>query len=850
VNDPVKAASRIPDSEQTSQDVDATAVSVETSISVSEHNLGSIGPYYLITKLGEGGMGTVWLAEQLAPVHRRVAIKVVKSGRFSDQALRRFDLERQSLAIMNHPAIAKVFDAGSTSDGQPYFVMEYASGLPITNYCNQKRLGTRERIELMIKVCEGVQHAHQNAIIHRDLKPSNILVTEVDGKPLPRVIDFGIAKAMQAKGAEGDTIASFTQAGGMIGTPGYMSPEQADPAILDVDTRSDVYSLGVVLYQLLTSSLPFDPKQWHIKPLHEVLRQMQEEDPQAPSTRVSTNSSEAAANSGTEAHKLISVLRGDLDWITLKALERDRERRYSSPSELAADLNRFLQNEPIVARPPSFTYRAQKFVRRNRLAVAFSAAMVLLIVGFAISMIIERNRARREAETAQRVSDFMTGMFKVSDPGESRGNSVTAREILDKASTQIEKGLGQDPHVQARLMQTMGSTYHQLGLNKEANNLLEQAVAVQARVLGPENPETLRSKAILGTVVKAQGRASEAEKLLRQTLASQQRVLGPDHLETMQTVSYLTDTLNGAGQFAEAEGLIRRTLANQQKKLGPEDPATLRSMRSLTQNLNDQGRLAEAEKLGQETIALERKALGPDHPGTLWSMNQLALTYQDDKRYPEAEKLFRETYAASMRVLGPDHTNTRAALSNIGLTLQLQGKYAEAEVIQREELQRTSKLEGPEHPDTLDSMNNLGITLGKQGKFQESERLLRNTLEIEIRTLGLSSPNTRHTMGNLASTLAYEKREAEALALFEKMLAASAKTEGTELMDAHYQYAGGLVILGHLDEAFKQLEQAVKLGFENKDQLMNEADLKPLQSDSRFPTLLEQIEKNKTTASK
>lgn len=846
MNDPAKLASQTPG---LSQDVDATAVS-ETSIPVTERNLGSIGPYYLISKLGEGGMGTVWLAEQLVPVHRRVAIKVVKSGRFSDQALRRFDLERQSLAIMNHPAIAKVFDAGSTSEGQPYFVMEYVSGLPITNYCNQKRLGTRDRIELMIKVCEGVQHAHQNAIIHRDLKPSNILVTEVDGKPLPRVIDFGIAKAMQAKSAEGETVAAFTQAGGMIGTPGYMSPEQADPSILDVDTRTDVYSLGVVLYQLLTSSLPFDPKQWHIKPLHEVLRQIQEEDPQAPSTRVSTNSSDAAVNSGTEVHKLVNTLRGDLDWITLKALERDRERRYSSPSDLASDLNRFLRNEPVVARPPSFSYRAQKFVRRNRLAVAFTAAMVVLVIGFAISMAIERNRARREAETAQRVSDFMTGMFKVSDPGESRGNSVTAREILDKASTQIEKGLGQDPQVQARLMQTMGSTYHQLGLNKEARNLLDQAVAIQSRVLGPENPETLRSQSILGTVVKAQGQANEAQKLLRQTLASQQKVLGADHPETMQTVSYLTDTLNSDGEFAEAEGLIRRTLANQQRKLGPEDPATLRSMRSLTQNLNNQGRLAEAEKLGQETLALEQKALGPDHPGTLWSMNQLALTYQDDKRYPEAEKLFRETYANSLRVLGPDHTNTRAALSNIGLTLQLQGKYPEAEVIQRDELQQTSRIEGPEHPDTLDSMNNLGITLGKQGKLRDSEKLLRNALAIEMRTLGVNSQTTRHTMGNLATTLGYEKRAPEALALFEKMLAASAKTEGTELMDAHYQFAGGLVILGRLDDAFQQLEQAVKLGFANKEQLMSEIDLKPLQSDSRFPMLLEQIEKNKTTVSK
>ena len=277
-------------------------------------------------------MGAVWLAEHSEPVKRRGAIKIIKSGMFSTRALQRFDLERQALAIMNHPAIAKVFDAGSTSTGQPYFVMEYVSGMPITTNCNQKHLGPRERIALMIKVCEGVQHAHQKAIMHRDLKPSNILITEIDGKPVPRIIDFGIAKATQESGLD-ETVEAFTQAGGTVGTLGYMSPEQADPSVKDVDTRTDVYSLGVVLYELLTASLPFDAKQWRTKPMHEVLRQLHEEDSQRPSTRVGTDATDAAEKSGTDTQKLVSQLRGDLDWITLKALERDRERRYKSPAE-------------------------------------------------------------------------------------------------------------------------------------------------------------------------------------------------------------------------------------------------------------------------------------------------------------------------------------------------------------------------------------------------------------------------------------------------------------------------------------------------------------------------------------
>jgi serine/threonine protein kinase/tetratricopeptide (TPR) repeat protein len=825
--------------------LEPTLDSVAAPEGVSAPDLGWIGPYRLIRKLGEGGMGQVWLAEQSAPVKRQVALKIIKAGRYDDSALLRFNVERQTLAIMDHPAIAKVFDAGSTPQGQPYFVMEYVPGLPITKYGGQKHLSVQERLALFIKVCEGVQHAHQKAMTHRDLKPSNILVVDVDGKPVPRIIDFGIAKAMSH--TEDETL--VTRAGGMVGTPGYMSPEQADPSVLDVDTRTDVYSLGVVLYELLTGELPFDAKQWQTRPFHEVLRQLHEEDPQRPSTRVSTDSRGAAKNSRVDPHKLVRQLRGDLDCIALKALEHERERRYSSPSDLAADLNRYLRDEPITARPPSVSYRTRKFVRRNRVAVAFTAALVFIIVGFAVSMTMERNRAQREAETSRRVSDFMTQMFTVSDPGVSRGNTVTAREILDKASEQIEKGLGQDPQVQARLMQTMGTTYRGLGLDEQAHRLLEHALAIQTQTLGPDNPETLRSLALLGIVVEGQGRFADSEKLLRQALAGQQRVLGPDHPETMQTVSSLTDTLDAEGHLAEAEGLLRRTIANQQRTLGPENRATLRSMRSLTGILRDQGHFAEAEKFGRETLRLEQHALGPDHPGTLWSMNQLALTLQQEGRYIESEKLFRETLAVETRVLGPDHDNTRAALANLGLTLLAEGRLTEAEALQREELARTRKAAGPDHPNTLESLGYLAITLGKEHKLEESERLLRDSVEIGLRTVG-PVYTTRIAMGNLAITLAYEKRADQSIALFEKLMAYASKSEGTAMMDANYQYAVGLSILGRKDQAFEHLQEAVKLGFENTSQLTTDDDLKPLHDDPRFQALLDEIQRKQPVASK
>jgi eukaryotic-like serine/threonine-protein kinase len=819
--------------------------SAEFDGAASSKDRTSIGPYELVRLLGEGGMGLVWLAEQTAPVKRQVAIKLIKAGRFSEDGLKRFDLERQSLAMMNHPAIAKVFDAGSTADGQPYFVMEYVSGPPITKYCNQNRLGLRERIELIITVCEGVQHAHQKAIIHRDLKPSNILIAEIDGKPVPRIIDFGIAKAAQAVDAQNadETINVFTRAGGTVGTPGYMSPEQADPSILDVDTRTDVYSLGVVLYELFTSSLPFDAKQSKMKPWHEVLRQLQGEDPPSPSTRVSIKSSAPAPDRGMDPQKWVRQLRGDLDWIALKALERQRDRRYNSPADLAADLRRYLLNQPITARPPSLSYQLQKFVRRNRLAVAFTAALVILIVASAIGLTVELKRARREAETSRRVSDFMANMFKISDPNESRGNTVTAREILDKASEQIEKGLGKDPQVQARLMQTMGATYRGLGLHGQAYTLLQHAVAIQKRVLGPEDPETLRSMSLLGIVLESLGRRNESETVLREALAGQQRVLGPEAPETMVTVGYLSDTLDVEGHLAEAEGLIRHTLANQQRTLGAENPATLRSMRTLCGNLHNQGRLVEAEKLDRETISLEEHALGPDHPGTLWTMNQLALVLQEQGRYAEAEKLFRETLAVSTRVLGPDHTNTRAALANVGLVLQQEGHLQEAETIQRQELEATRRIDGPENPDTLDSMNELGITLGKEHKLEESEKLLRESLGTATRTLGPTAPVTRNAMANLASTLAYEKREQESIAMFEKLIGYAGKSEGTAQGDAHYQYALGLAALGHKEQALDQLEKAVQSSSSLVGQLATDEDLQPLHDDPRFQALVDEIQK-------
>jgi non-specific serine/threonine protein kinase/serine/threonine-protein kinase len=562
----------------------------------------TIGPYRLVRKLGEGGMGQVWLAEQTAPLQRLVAIKLIRAGVADNVLLERFESERQALARMNHPAIAKVYDAGTTPDGTPYFVMEYVPGIPVTLYCDQKRLSICQRLELFLKVCEGVQHAHQKAILHRDLKPANILVTEIDGKPSPHIIDFGIAKAI----GDLDALATmFTRAGNFVGTPVYMSPEQANPDIRDVDTRSDVYSLAVILYELLTGALPFDPTQWRQELRQEQFRRLFEQDPQAPSiqfqkkttTRAST-ASETAKLRSTEPHELVSELRGDLDWITLKALERDRARRYGTPSEFAGDIQRYLNHEPVTARPASRAYRLQKYVRRHRVGVSMAAAALLLLVAFSAMQAIEIRRITRERDRANRIADFMTQMFKVSDPSQARGNSITAREVLDKASRDIDTGLAKDPDMQAQMMNTMGSVYMSLGLYKEAESLFRRALDARTRLLGPNHRDTMLTTLNVSEALMYETQFPESEKFARQAYDAARKNLGPSDPLTIRTGNALGLLLNNQSRFADSEAVLRQSATDVKFVNDPDTRAELsrQTQINLATNLAYQGKYVEAEK--------------------------------------------------------------------------------------------------------------------------------------------------------------------------------------------------------------------------------------------------------------
>jgi serine/threonine protein kinase len=695
-----------------------------------------IGPYQLLKKIGEGGMGQVWLAQQTAPIQRKVALKLVRWGMYDETLLHRFLAERQSLAVMDHPSIAKVFDAGATREGQPYFVMEYVPGVPITDYCDEKNLKISDRLELFIKVCEGVQHAHQKAIIHRDLKPANILVVEVDGKPVSRIIDFGLAKAINAGIAE-ETI--HTQLGGFLGTPGYISPEQCDPTAQDVDTRTDVYSLGVVLYELLAGSLPFDMKEWKCKPLDEMLRRLREEDPPRLSTKVRADldtSPLTAEARGMEPKHLVRVLRGDLDWITMKALERDRSRRYASPSNFGADIRRYLNNEAVLAVPPSLAYRARKFARRYRIALVTVCAFALVLIVAAVVSIRQNIRANGEAAVAEAVNEFLqndllaqasaatqSGVSAKPDP------DLKVRTALDRAAERIKGKFAEQPEVEAAIRNTIGQTYTDLGIYPEARQQLERALDLRRRVLGPEDPKTLNTMSRLGYIALRQGKYPEADTLLSQTVEMQRHSLGSEHPDTLTSMNRLAAVYRAERKYAQAETLHRQTMEIRRRVLGPEHPDTLISMSGLASNYYAEGKYAQAEALQIQTLEIQRRVLGPEHPDTLSSMNSLAAAYLDEGKFAEAEALQIQTLEIQRRVLGPEHPDTLRSMNNLASEYANAGKYAQAEALQNQTLQIQRRVLGPENPDTLWATWDLANIYFDDGKYAQAETLFRKSLE-------------------------------------------------------------------------------------------------------------------------
>jgi len=738
---------------------------------------GMIGPYRLLQKIGEGGMGEVWVAEQHKPIHRRVALKLIKAGMDTRQVIARFESERQALALMDHPAIAKVFEAGETAEGRPYFVMEYVQGIPITAHCDKNRLTTQERLALFEHICEGVQHAHQKAIIHRDLKPSNILVAIQDGVAVPKIIDFGVAKATAQSLTERTM---YTELGIMVGTPEYMSPEQAEMSGQNVDTRTDVYSLGAILYELLVGALPFDPKELRRAGYDEIRRKIREEDPPKPSTRLGTMgdaSTTHAHNRKTEPPALIRQVRGDLDWITMKALEKDRTRRYGSPSDLAADIDRYLQHQPVVARPPSTVYKTKKFIRRHRAAVGVVSGLAVLLVAFSVTTAIqarriarERDRANQEAEASRQVSDFLTGLFKISKPSEALGNKITAREILDKGADSISGKLQGQPVVQAELMHTMGIVYENLGLYDPAQALLEKALDGRKKALGPDHPDVASTLSELGTVAWQKGDFAKAKDFMEQALAIREKRFSPDSEIVAASLHNLGNLYWRQGKFEEARGFMERALAIREKLLGPEHADVANALNSLGAIAYREGDYKKAQEMWERTLAIREKILSPDHPSLAQTLNNLAVlrTFQGDPK--GAIPLLERAVRIQEKVLGPKHPDLASGLSNLGDAISESGDpigakpyYERAVAIQ--------EAAGPGNPELARFLDSLAFIMLKENDTDGAQKLFERSVALRQKAFGPKSPELSNSLCGLAACAFKSGRVQEAEGLYERAFA-------------------------------------------------------------------------------
>jgi tetratricopeptide (TPR) repeat protein len=746
------------------------AVTIKGKVSLPEATSGMperIGPYHLIRPLGEGGMGTVYLAEQQRPLKRTVALKLIRAGMDSRDVVARFDLERQALALMSHPHIAGVLDAGSTDEGRPYFVMEYVAGAPITHYCDEHCLDARRRLELFARVCEAIQHAHQKGIIHRDIKPSNVLVAEEDGRPMPKVIDFGIAKATSA--GLGDP-AVATRVGALVGTPAYMSPEQADMSG-DIDTTTDIYSLGVVLYELLVGAPPFDEELLKRASLSQLGRILRETEPTRPSARIEAlgaRAAELAQWRNVDVATLRRQLRGDLEWIPLKAMEKDRSRRYRSASELAIDVGRYLAGEALLARPPTAGYRLGKFVARHRVGVAAAAlattGLVAGIAGTSVALVrarraeaeATRSRALVEQQVAKvnAVNAILQDMLGAADPTHE-GRDVRVVDVLGRAAQETSRRFAGQPELEAAVRTTLGATYRNLGELDAAEHELRTALALRWRVLGGQHPDTLSTQAELVELLIAQGKLPDAERAARETLAARRRVLGPEHPDTLSSMNDLAVVLSAVGKDDECERLMRDTVAIRRRVLGSEAPKTLLAESNLASLLDRRDKRAEAEKLLVEVLPTQRRIMGETHSDTLFTMKTLAAMKEDSGAIAEAEAMFREVLAAERRVSGPLREDTILAENDLSLLLCRHGKANEGTELAKEALETARRALPAGHPFLGAFQRDYGRCLTALGRFAEAERELLAGYETLRTTDGAGSPSVRSAARRLVEL--YEK---------------------------------------------------------------------------------------------
>ncbi len=734
------------------------------------------GRYKLLQQIGEGGMGTVWMADQTEPVKRRVAVKLIRAERgTSATILARFEAERQAIALMDHPHIARLLDAGTTDDGAPYFIMELVKGVPLNEYCDAHKLGIPDRLRLFQLICGAVQHAHQKGIIHRDIKPSNILVENHDGRPLPKVIDFGLAKATSGLQLTENTL--FTGFGTVMGTPLYMAPEQATFNAVDVDTRADIYALGVILYELLTGTTPLTREVVKKAAFDEMLKLIREQDAPTPSSRLSSSDSlpSVSANRQTEPTRLGRFVKGELDWIVLKALSKERNRRYETANGFAKDIERFLNHEPVSAGPVTAAYRVRKFVRRNRgQVIAASLVLFVLVAGIAGTTVglIRANRAAeaeraakedaeeqkgnalrsaereaderkkaeiakvealaKEAEANAVVKFFEDQVFAAARPkgqDDGLGAGVTLRDAIAASVPGLEKGFAEQPLVEARLRRALGITFYYLAEHEQARDQFVRARTLYTQHRGQDHPDTLKSMHNLANSYVALNRPADALRLREETLAIQKRVLPPDH------------------------------------------PNTLQSMHNLANSYYALNRSADALRLFGEVLEIQKRVLPPDHQDTLKSMTNLANSYAALKRPTESLRLREEVLEIQKRVLPKDHLDTLGSMTNLANNYEALNRHAEVLRLREEVLEVQKRVLPADHPDTLQSMNNLACSYYALNRSADALTLHEETLAIRKRVLPADDPETLRSTVNVAISLIQRDRGIEAIPLLDEFLA-------------------------------------------------------------------------------
>ncbi len=721
--------------------LDFTHESMETAVG------STIGRYKLLEKVGEGGCGVVYVAEQTEPVRRRVALKVIKLGMDTEQVVSRFEAERQALAMMDHPNIAKVLDAGATETGRPFFVMELVRGIKITDYCNQNQLSIKERLDLFILVCKAIQHAHQKGIIHRDIKPSNILVSAHDGMPVPKVIDFGIAKATEGRLTDSTV---YTQLHQFMGTPAYMSPEQAEMSGLDIDTRSDIYSLGVVLYELLTDLTPFDAEKLAASGIDGVRKTIREQEPLRPSTRLAALKHEelttTAKHRSVEAPRMVHSLRGDLDWIVMKCLEKDRTRRYETANGLALDIQRHLSCEPVLARPPSRLYEFQKTVRRHRFGFTTAAAIILVLAaGILLSAWQAANarqaakQARYEQERADQVASFLKDMLKTVGPSVARGRDTTLlREILTNTVARLDKEFSNRPEVEADLRHVIGRTYRDLGDYAAAIAMERRVLELRRKLFGDRNDGVGEALSELAVAVGLQGDWAQAERLQRQALAIRREKLGSDHPVVADMYNNLGLILQNGGKLRQSSEALQAALAIKERTLKPPNEKLADAQLNLSLLLSELGDFAEGEKHARVALKAYRELFGENLPKDKIGMalHNLAKNLGGEGRLDEAERSVRDAMKIYDRLYPGGHSYQVEALEDLGLILKKKGDAQGAEAAFRSGVAVGSKVLGEEHPQTLRHMRCLAAVLGANAAGRvEADALMERAMKSARLTL-------------------------------------------------------------------------------------------------------------------